>query len=176
MLPLFKKYKAAIIFIAKFFLVYMVLTFVYGKYLDAFSGEPDSVTKIVANQSNTVINWFGYQGEVTPHESEPTMKMIINGKYVGRVIEGCNSISVLILFVTFVIAFAGPWKRTLIFILAGSALIYLVNVARIVILGIGLYEYPEKEYLLHQLIFPAIVYGMVLLLWMFWVNKFSKRS
>ncbi|HCY83023.1 MAG TPA: exosortase family protein XrtF, partial [Xanthomarina gelatinilytica] len=43
----------------------------------------------------------------------------------------------------------------------------------VVILSVGLYHYPWRKDVLHTVIFPAIIYGMVCLLWLFWVNRFS---
>lgn len=175
MLESIQKYKSALGFIVKFFVVYAILTYFYSLYLANFEGEPDGVTRIVANQTESIINAFGYEAKVVQHTAEPTMKLLVHGNYVGRIVEGCNSISVLILFITFVIAFTGNLKNTILFILVGSILVYLANLFRIVILGIGLYSFPAQEYVLHQIVFPTIIYGMVFLLWMFWVQKFSKR-
>jgi exosortase family protein XrtF len=71
------------------------------------------------------------------------------------------------------IAFAEKFKTTFLYILAGSVMIYVVNLFRIVILSVGLYHYPWRREELHTVIFPLIIYGMVFLLWMFWVNRFS---
>ena len=170
-----KRYKSALGFIIKFFVLYAVLTFVYSTYLSNFEGEPDGVTRVVAEQTESIINAFGYTAKVVEHETEPTMKLLVHDVYVGRIVEGCNSVSVLILFITFVIAFTGNLKNTVLFISVGSILVYLANLFRIVVLGIGLYRFPEYEYILHHIIFPTIIYGMVFLLWMFWVQKFSKK-
>lgn len=175
MLESIKRYKSALGFIIKFFVTYGVLTFLYSIYLSNFEGQPDGVTRIVANQSEAIINILGYPSKVMQHESEPTMKLLIDGNYVGRIVEGCNSISVLILFITFIIAFTGNLKNTILFTILGSISIYVTNIVRIVILGIGLYSFPEKENILHQIVFPTIIYGMVFLLWMLWVQKFSKK-
>jgi exosortase family protein XrtF len=113
---------------------------------------------------------------VLPHPDEPSMKLLVNGKYLARVIEGCNAISVIVLFVSFIAAFSARFKTTFIYMLAGSVLIYTVNLARIVLLTLGLYHYPEQEHVLHTVVFPAIIYGMVFLLWVVWVNRFSKIS
>lgn len=95
---------------------------------------------------------------------------------MARVVEGCNSISVIILFVSFIAAFAGRFKSTFVYMLSGSVIIYVVNLLRIVILSIGLYNYPWRREELHTVIFPLIIYGMVFLLWMFWVNRYSKLN
>lgn len=172
------KYKLVIKFILTFLLVYGVLTFGYSIYLDQSDGSkyyPDLMTNLVAKQTKTLINNMGYEAEVLPHENEPSMKVIINNKFVARVIEGCNAVSIIFLFAAFVIAFSSKFKSTLLFLLAGSILIYSVNLIRIVILCIGLYHYPWRREILHTVIFPMIIYGLVFILWMIWVNRFKKH-
>ncbi|WP_233586678.1 exosortase family protein XrtF [Formosa maritima] len=179
MKELILKYKTVIKFIITFILVYTVLTFSYKLYLQYGSSEtyyPDYMTNLVAKQSKELIESLGYQAEIVPHPNEASMKLIINKKYVARVIEGCNSVSVIILFVSFIIAFTGKFKTTFFYLLAGSVLIYIANLVRVVILSIGLYHYPWRKDILHTVIFPAIIYGMVCLLWLFWVNRFSYRE
>lgn len=176
MKELIVKYKAVIRFIITFLAVYILLSVAYKLYLDFSDGSkfyPDYLTNEVAQQSRELLDVVGYNAQVLPHPDEPSMKVIVNGKYIARVIEGCNSISVIILFISFIIAFSGKLKTTFFYILAGSTLIYVVNLVRIVVLSIGLYHYPWRREVLHTVIFPAIIYGMVFLLWMFWVNRFS---
>ncbi len=177
MKALFLKYKSVVAFILTFLIVYFVLTFAYKFYLDWSDGSkfyPDYFTNLVAKQSHALLESVGYEAEILPHSEEASMKLIIKGKFVARVVEGCNSISVIILFISFIAAFAGRFKTTAVYILAGSAIIYIVNLIRIVILSIGLYNYPWRREELHTVIFPMIIYGMVFLLWMFWVNRYSK--
>ena len=171
------KYKSVIKFIITFLLIYAVLSVAYKLYLDYSTGTiyyPDYFTNLVAKQSNALFEILGYNAEVVKHPYEPSMKVILENKFVSRVVEGCNSISVIILFVSFVIAFADKFKSTLIYMLAGSVLIYSVNLFRIVILSIGLYHYPWRRDILHTIIFPLIIYGMVFLLWIIWVRRYSK--
>ncbi len=154
----------------------MVLTIIYKLYLDYSDGTkyyPDYITHVVALQAEKALNIVGYESKILPHLEEPSMKLIVRGKYIARVIEGCNSISVVILFISFIISFSGKLKTTLYFLLAGSIIIYLFNLFRIVILSIGLFHYPWRSEILHTVIFPAIIYGIVFLLWMLWVNRFS---
>lgn len=157
--------------------MYISFSVLYKFYLQFSDGSkfyPDYITHLVSKQTEALLNTFGYNAEVLAHPNEPSMKLILNGKYLARIIEGCNSISVIILFVSFVIAFSGKLKTTFFYILSGSVLIYTVNLLRIVILSIGLYHYPDYSEFLHTVVFPGIIYGMVFLLWIFWVNRFSK--
>ena len=88
---------------------------------------------------------------------------------MARVIEGCNSISIIILF----IPFSGPKRATIIYAIVGSFIIYLINILRIAFLTMMLYNYPNQQMVLHNLVFPAIIYGTTFLLWVIWVQKFS---
>ena len=176
MQELFTKYKLVIKFILTFLLVYVLFSGLYHFYLEVSEGSkyyPDYLTHLVAKQTEILLNNFGYNAQVLPHPDEPSMKVIVNGKYLARIIEGCNAVSVIILFLSFVVAFSGKLKTTLLFILSGSVLIYVVNLLRIAILCMALYHYPERESVLHGVVFPGIIYGMVFLLWIFWVNRFS---
>ena len=170
------KYKSVIKFILTFLLVYIGLSVVYKTYLNVSVGSqyyPDYVTNLVAYQSEALLNTIGYKAQMVKHPDEPSIKMLVEGKYIARIIEGCNAISVIILFMAFVIAFSGKLKTTILFLLSGSVFIYVVNLFRIVVLSLGLFHYPWRSEILHSVVFPAIIYGMVFLLWMLWVNRFS---
>ena len=170
------KYRSVIRFILTFLLVYVAFSILYKFYLQYSINTkfyPDYMTHLVAKQTESLLNVLGYDAEILPHPNEPSIKLFINGKYLARVIEGCNSVSVIILFLSFIIAFSGKLKYTFIYALSGSVLIYVVNLFRIVILTIGLYHYPWRKDILHTVIFPGIIYGMVCLLWIIWVNRLS---
>ena len=173
---LFKKYKPVLKFIVTFLLVYIVLTIAYNFYLEKSSGEkyyPDYLTHLVAKQSEILLDTVGYDARTENHPKEPSIKLIINNKFVARVVEGCNSISVIILFISFLMAFAGKPKTTFFYALSGSVLIYTVNLVRIAVLSIGLYHYPWRRDILHTVIFPLAIYGLVFILWMIWIKRFS---
>lgn len=105
-----------------------------------------------------------------------SMKFIINNEYVARIVEGCNAISVMILFVAFIIAFHSNFKKTFLFGLTGAILIYALNIIRVALLCIGIHEYPEYASFLHDIVFPGFIYGLVFLLWMLWVRMNTKTK
>ena len=177
MKALFYKYKLVIRFVVLFLGTYFLLTLLYALYLHLSKDgayPPDYFTNLVAKQSGTLINGFGYDANVIPHETRPTMKLFVEGQYLAQIIEGCNAISIIILFVAFVVAFAQRFRKSLFFILAGAVIIYTINILRIAVLTIALYRYPDYEHILHGVVFPGIIYGIVFLLWMLWVRIVSK--
>lgn len=170
------QYKPFLLFLGKFIISYLVLTFIYQTYLNRFdekNSEVDSFTEIVASQSAKVLSWIDSNSYTMPHQTEPTVKLFYKGKYISRIIEGCNALSVIILFVSFVIAFTGKFKKTILFIVFGIFLIHVLNIGRIALLCVALYHFPQYEHLLHGVIFPLVIYGVVFLLWVIWVNKYS---
>lgn len=172
----FIQYKPFLEFLLKFFLSYIILTLVYQFYLNRFDEkalEVDSITEMVARQTQQTVQFFGYQSKNLPHETQNSIKLFVENKFVARVVEGCNAFSVIILFIAFVIAFKGTFKKTLLFILIGGVLIYVLNIIRIAVIAIALFHYPEYEHILHGVVFPLLIYGVVFLLWVVWVNKYS---
>ena len=179
MRKLFRKYNSVIRFVILFIGTYLVLGIFYSIYLklsENGSYFPDYLTNLVAKQSATVLNGLGYSTVLTPDSIDLGMLITINNKYTVNIVEGCNSVSVIILFVAFIIAFAENFKKTLLFLFAGVVLIYVVNIIRIVILTIALYKYPQYENILHSVVFPGIIYSMVFILWMVWVRMLKPTS
>jgi len=155
-----------------------LLVGIYSLYLeqtqqkgDVFSCSP--ITKIVASHTDAVANWLGYDTVVQQSENELSMLLFVEEVYAVRIVEGCSSISVIILFLSFIIAFTGSLKATLVFGAIGSISIYIINILRILALSKLMYVYPDYQDILHNLFFPAIIYGAVFILWIIWVNKFS---
>ena len=173
-----KGQRNTVLFLIRFFVTYFILFGTYSFYLNktqqkegVFSCSP--ITKTVANQTKTLLSLFDYEVETLQHTDEMSMKVILNNTYVSRVIEGCNSISIIILFIAFIVAFRGGIKETIIFGVIGSIIIYGVNIVRISFLTAMIYEYQPYQDVLHNIVFPLIIYGTNFLLWIVWVHKFS---
>ena len=174
-----KKNKHVIQFLAKFFLVYFSLLGIYNFYLkntqqteDIYSCSP--ITKMVSNHSEKVAEFLGYDVYTDQNFDELSIMFMVYDKYVVRIVEGCTSVSIIILFLAFIIAFSGSFKTTVLYGIFGVLLIYLTNIFRIVFISLGIYHYPQYEGLLHRIIFPGLIYGMVFLLWVIWVRKYAK--
>ena len=167
------------LFILTFLGVYLVLSIFYGLYLRYGHSEryyPEFITHQVAQQSECMVKQLGYASAIEPHPEEASMKLSVENVFVARVVGGCNAVSVIILFASFVLAFFQGFKRTILFILTGIVLIYFLNIIRIAILSIGLYAYPEYRTVLHDIVFPGIIYGLVVLLWVYWVRSFKVNA
>ncbi len=179
MLKIIKENKAVVQFLLTFGGLYLILAVLYKFYLGmdfSINNFPDYFTRLVAEQSREMVQVFGYSSKIEPHPFQESMKFFVNDRYLARIVEGCNGISVIILFVSFIFAFYKGAKKTFIFAFSGSVFIYAINILRIALLAIAIYEYPEYTDFLHGTAFPAIIYGTVFLLWFVWVNNFSKNT
>lgn len=171
------QFKPFLIFIGTFFVTYIVLTFIYKCYLDSFEvNDVDGITKIVGRNVEQLMQLFNCDIIVDKKWSDSWLDVFYNKRYMTRIIEGCNAVSVVILFVSFVVAFSGKFKPTFLFILLGVLLIYIVNVVRIALLVVLTYSFPEYAHFLHGVLFPLVIYGLVFALWVIWINKFSKYA
>lgn len=169
-------YKPFLIFLIKFVFTYLILTLIYQNYLSKFentNSAPDNFTLLVSEQSEWLVKKFGYEAKNYTLLNEPFTRFVIDDKYVARIVEGCNALSVMILFVAFVVAFRGKFFQTMLFVSLGLIFIHFLNILRIALFVIGLRYFAAYKTIMHDIIFPLFIYGVVFLLWIIWVNKFS---
>jgi len=173
---LFFQYKPFFIFLIKFLLLYVILTVVYKGYLGQYDAEKfqtDGITTSVALQVEKTLYFLGEPVTTAPSTQDASVVILLRDKPIVRIIEGCNAVSIMILFAAFIFAFSSGWKKTFLYIVVGIILIHILNVIRIVLLTMAIDRYPEQEHVLHGVIFPLFIYGVVFLLWVLWVQKFS---
>lgn len=178
MLDLIRKYRLVLRFIFIFLGSYFLFSSLYNGYLILYDTEnpvPDPLTQLVARQSGSLMKGIGYEDvEVVMHYTGLSMKLMVNDYFLAGIVEGCNSASIIILFASFVLAFFGKTSSTLLFLFAGSVLIYAINILRIVILAVSIYEYPRYSGFMHSIFFPLAIYGTVFILWLIWVRNYSR--
>lgn len=178
-MSLLQKNRPFFIFLIKFGISYLLLTGLYSLYLSQFDAdnyEPDGVTKMVAKQAEGFAAFIGEDVKTERHPQEASYRFFINGVSSARIVEGCNAVSVMILFTAFIIAFSSTFKRTALFIIAGILTLHVLNIIRVALLSMGYYYYPRLQGFLHDIIFPLFIYGAVFLLWIIWVQKFSGNA
>lgn len=171
--------KSFFLFLGKFAMAYLILSGIYMAYLSNYEEQvpvTDPITHSVAKQTAVLVRFFGDESHLAQHPREASDKFFVNNRYVARVVEGCNAVSVMILFTAFIVAFSTTFKRTALYIVAGVVVIHLLNVLRIAIICMGVYYYPEYSRFLHDIVFPLFIYGVVFLLWVLWVLKFYKNG
>ena len=166
-----KDFKEILWVLLRFLGIWLLLFLFYQWYLNQFSGNIDGFTKIISDQSSFLLNFTGYETITKDFPSHETVQFYINGKVATRMVEGCNAVSVMIMFLAFVFAFYKGVK-TFYFAFAGIVLLYILNLFRIYVLNVIVVDFPVLTKPAHDYFFPAIIYGGVVVLWLIWINKF----
>ncbi|SHG38028.1 exosortase family protein XrtF [Chryseobacterium sp. OV279] len=160
----------------RFIVIYLVLLFAYQFYLNASkAGGLDPFSRIIADQVASIQKASGFPTLLYDDVKNEQVWFYVKKNYVTRMVEGCNAISVMILFVAFVFAFY-KGAKTFVFALAGLVLLYIMNLLRIVGLNVVMSDYKEYGKMFHDFIFPAVIYGTVVVLWLVWIKFFALKN
>lgn len=174
---MFRDFKPVLKILLRFVLLYVALVLAYQLYLNGYENAGlDPISTWVAKQSVFVQNTCGYPSQLVPGAlTEETSWFYVTEKYISRMVEGCNAISVMILFLAFIFAF---YKGLKTFVFAGFGILFLhmINVLRIVGLNVLVVELPQYSKIGHDFLFPAIIYGSVVVLWLIWIKFFALKT
>lgn len=172
-----KEFKPILIFILKFVVVWLVLVGIYNIYLSNYHSEnkPDPYSQTVASWTVSCLNLAGFDATYKDDETRPWTWILMNGERTSYINEGCNAVSIMIIFVAFIVAFSTTWKQTLLYILGGLIVIQIMNVVRIAILNYIFGHHHEYGKMAHDYLFPAIIYGTIVILWIVWVKFFALK-
>ncbi len=170
-----KDLKPTLIIFARFIIVYIVLLVAYQIYLNMYKNDLDPISKMVGGQSCSIQGWVGFPSQMVDQPQYQTSWFYTLDKYTSRMVEGCNAISVMILFLAFVFAFYKGLK-TFVFAIIGLVILHLMNISRIAGLNLIFYQYPQYSKIAHDYFFPAIIYGTVVLLWLVWIKFFALKN
>ncbi|WP_449399822.1 exosortase family protein XrtF [Chryseobacterium wanjuense] len=170
-----KDFKPVLSILLRFIIVYLVLLFAYQFYLNHFqSGGLDPFSRMIAEQVRHIQNSLSYPTQLYNDVKGEQVWFYVKTDYATRMVEGCNAVSVMILFVAFVFAFY-KGSKTFLFVLAGLVLLYIMNLLRIVGLNIVMTDYKQYGKISHDFIFPAVIYGTVVVLWLIWIKFFALK-
>ncbi|MDN4012476.1 exosortase family protein XrtF [Chryseobacterium gambrini] len=171
-----KDFKPVLSILLRFIIIYMVLLLAYQFFLNSFQKEGlDPFSRMIAEQVRHIQNFMGFPTQLYNDIKGEQVYFYVRNEYPTRMVEGCNAVSVMILFVAFVFAFY-KGKKTFIFVILGLILLYIINVLRIVGLNIVVLDYKAYSKTTHDYIFPAVIYGTVVLLWLVWIKFFALKN
>lgn len=185
---MWKDFKPTILFLLKFFGVYLICSFLYGFYIQQYdtAEQPitDPATRFVTNQCISTANLMGYNAEAIENdhinydsaEEQTYDSLWLNDTYAVSIEEGCNGVNLMIIFTAFVIGFGGRFLNMVIFIPAGIVFIHLANIGRLMLLSLLNVEWEGQAFhFFHKYGFTAIIYVAIFLLWYLWVMRFSGK-
>lgn len=172
-----KDFKPVLTILLRFLGIYIVLVLLYQWYLNQYAGLGlDPISRKIAGQIGFVQNACGYPTQLVPAPNNDAIWFRITEVWTSLMVEGCNAISVMILFLAFIFAFYKGYQ-TFIFAFVGLILLHIMNILRIVLINIVILKMPENyTKIAHDYLFPAIIYGSVVLLWIVWIKFFVFKN
>ena len=163
------------------FIPLIILWFFFYHYLykidDFLSLEFDfliTFSQFLSKQSNYLLSLLNFQTSIEIN-GDMVITKILNypynhGVWIG---EPCNGIKVFGVFSIFVLAFKGKIQNKLWFIPTGILILHFINVIRVSTLT---YISAVNPFILdfnHNITFQLIVYFSMIILWYWWITKFS---
>lgn len=173
---MFQDFRPVLKILLRFLAIYLVLVFLYQAYLNQTAGSAlDPVSFSIAEQVAGIQNFLGFSTQLYHEGKAETAWFYVEQQYVTRMVEGCNAISVMILFAAFVFAFYKGMK-TFGFTAAGLIALYVMNLLRIVALNLVVLKFPQYSKMFHDYVFPAVIYGTVVVLWLIWMRTENEKK
>lgn len=151
----------------------LIMVGVYALWLVIYNGwiEPDGrldewISLNVAAMAGGILKLFG-----TDVLIDGRIIYVVGAPGVGaNIVDECNALPTLGLFIGFVLAFPGTWKNRLWFIPLGLLIIHTANVLRVSFL-VGLQQVrPEWFDFVHVYGTPPFFYLVTFVLWVIWAN------
>lgn len=136
----------------------------------------DPLTAFVGRWVHWIFGLIGVNASVAPWDGGGGLVISIGGKAFAQLVEGCNAVSLMILFISFILATARGFLKTFGFLMTGLVIIFAVNLARIMLISLAIFQWASLTNILHDLVFPAIIYGTVLVLWLSWVMAIKSKK
>ncbi|MGI4741174.1 MAG: exosortase X [Janthinobacterium lividum] len=143
----------------------------YEHYLAA-DGRLDAVlSHNLAHTSGAVLRGLGFEASV----SDTLIPVIsLAQQPVLRIWPECNGLVLYALFGGFIVAFVGPVRSKLWFVPLGMALIYCLNVVRLVALCLNAHYAHQTVEFNHHYTFTFLVYASIFGLWMWWAARLAQ--
>ncbi|MBS1736259.1 MAG: archaeosortase/exosortase family protein [Bacteroidetes bacterium] len=107
--------------------------------------------------------------KLTGEETTSDIILKDNRKIIG-IADACNGLELYILYISFLFCFPAGIIKTLIYVLAGSVIIYVANVLRcyfIALMNIDRFNLIEVA---HHYVFKLIMYAVIFALWVLFLK------
>lgn len=155
------------------FVLYVSWYLLYEFFVKPYTLIDEKLITVIIAHASFVLRLFGLT--VYQRLEDTNMQLIgIDGAHPIWIGSPCNALTLFMFFALFVIAFPGGVKRKLWFIPLGIVIIHITNVLRVVALAAINFYAPQYIEFNHTYTFTLLVYGIIFLLWMWWVKSSLK--
>lgn len=146
--------------------VYVVWLILYNGWIEPDGRLDEWISLNVAVMAGAILQLFGTDVFVIGR-----IVYVVGAPGVGaNIVDECNALPTLGLFIGFVLAFPGKWQHRLWFIPLGLLVIHTANVLRVVLLVHLQLINPEWFDFVHTYASPPFFYLVTFVLWVIWAN------
>jgi exosortase family protein XrtF len=155
-------------------LLYIFWFLFYEFYIIPRTQLDEKIISNIVYFSEKILRFFSH--DTYASTDDLNMQMIgVDGAHPVWIGRPCNGLSVIAIFCIFILVFPGKMTHKFWFIPSGILIIHFINIFRVCALATISYYKPEYLNFNHTYTFTILVYGLIFLLWMFWVNRFSVK-
>lgn len=172
----FREVKPALHFLGIFLGCYLGLSILYGLWIESRGDIADPMTKEVSREVVAILRGLSFDAHLEPNSTGPTVMIYQGSSKMLNMFEGCNGLNVMIVFVSFVLAFGGRRHSIFWFIPVGMFVIHLSNLGRIFLLYVIAGADARLFYYFHKYFFTAAIYVIVFVLWWLWIKRWNGIS
>jgi exosortase family protein XrtF len=129
-----------------------------------------------AHISAWILQIVGYSAKVWHYVNNCMSLMDINNSGIVCIGTGCSGVELFLIFAVFILLFKGRSNNFLWFIPFGILLIAILNIFRIIALSLIVLYAPDYLDFNHKYTFTIIVYGFLIWLWMYWMNRYYDKK
>jgi exosortase family protein XrtF len=165
--------KKLIVFASKFVGLYLFLNLLYLLWINFLGNQIDGISELVAMVSQKILILIGYDVSLLYSDLHPRILFYLNNVNYITVSEGCNGVSVMITFFASILSFKGTAKSKVLFLSIGLFGVFLLNILRVSTLFYVALNHHEWFSFFHEYAFTALIYTLVFLLFIFWVNTYG---
>lgn len=151
------------------FAVLMILFYLF--WLSGFSQEKVQPVIVAVNShvSGFILNLFGMG-------TTASGSMISSPRFSVSISRGCDAIEAMALFATALITFPARWKYKLAGLLTGLALLFSLNILRIISLFLTGIWFPSAFEMMHVEVWQVVFIVFAIALWIFWIRWSRKEE
>lgn len=166
------------IFLTKAIVIFVIWNLVYLKYAEPRRTFDKPLTDFTVTGTKIVLNTIHRHSEINSNEIYyPEKKafktdIIIDKRKIIGIADPCNALELIILYIAFFFCYPlKNIKKLLSYIIIGTLIIYLINVARVVVIAeLNWNFHYELSSLAHHYLFKIIVYALVFFMWVKYVK------
>ncbi len=127
-----------------------------------------SIIALDAKISSMILNIFGV-------ETTANKEMLNSPAFSISIARGCDGLEAMALFASALLSFPAKWKHKLIGFIGGMAILFALNIVRVVSLFLIGLHYPKAFEFMHVEVWQVIFIIFAIGLWIFWI-KWSRKE